>query len=270
MRSDLGRKVGERDLSGNIQGFLIDLDGVLYTGTTAVPGAKEALQELDRKRYPYRFISNSTRKCRSSIAEKLGEMGILVDPSLIITPAAAAAQLLKKKGKQSCILLSTGDVHKDFQKEGINTDDAGADTVVVADAGDAFTYTILTSAFRRVLSGAELMALEKDRYWMGSEGLMLSAGPFVAALEFASGKQSLLVGKPAKDFFLQGVQEMRLDPSTTAMIGDDITSDIGGAQACGMWGILTRTGKYREEDMQSSSPVPDFVIDSIAALPAYL
>ncbi|MDD1675213.1 MAG: TIGR01458 family HAD-type hydrolase [Methanomicrobiales archaeon] len=254
----------------DIRGFLIDLDGVLYTGIRSVPGAKETLRILDKNGYPYRFISNSTRRCRMSIAKKLRDLGFVIEPSSIITPAMAAAKHLREREKRSCILLSTGDVHLDFEVEGISMDDPHADTVVIADAGDNFTYARMNEAFRRVLGGAELMALEKDRFWMGSDGLMLSAGPFVAALEFATGRESSLIGKPAREFFLRGAEELGLDPGVIAMVGDDLQSDVGGSHRAGMRGILVRTGKYREEDLRNSSVVPDLVIDSIASLPSSL
>jgi HAD superfamily hydrolase (TIGR01458 family) len=260
----------ERKWLGDLKGFLIDLDGVLYTGTTAIPGGKEALKHLDERGYAYRFISNSTRRRRSSVAEKLHRMGYAIEPTTIQTPAVTAAEMMVQQGKRSCLLLSTGDVHLDFEENGITPDDPHADTVIVADAGDAFTYKRLTEAFRLLLSGGELLALEKDRFWKGDEGLMLSAGPFVAALEFASGKTSRLVGKPAKEFFLQAVRELRLDPGAVAMIGDDISSDILGAQSCGMRGILVKTGKYREDEVGRSTVQPDLIIDSLAALPSYL
>jgi HAD superfamily hydrolase (TIGR01458 family) len=242
------RKESERKRIEDLRGFLIDLDGVLYTGTTPVPGSMEALHALD----------------------ELHRMGYAIDPARILTPAVAAARTLVQQGKQSCLLLSTGDVHRDFEEHGIATDDPHADTVIVADAGDAFTYQGLTEAFRLLLSGGELLALEKDRFWMGDTGLMLSAGPFVAALEFASGKTSRLIGKPAKEFFLQAVGELRLDPGMVAMIGDDISSDILGAKACGMKGFLVKTGKFREEEVRRSPVRPDLIMDSLAALPMYL
>ncbi len=252
------------------KGFLIDLDGVLYAGSTPISGVKEALQVLDERGYTYRFISNSTRRRRSSIADKLERMGYSIHPDRILTPAVAAVHHMVQQGQRTCLLLSTGDVHLDFQEAGIATDDPGAAMVIVGDAGDTFTYGSLTNAFRSLLAGGELLALEKDRFWMGDEGLMLSAGPFVVALEYASGKTAHLVGKPAKEFFLQGAEELHLNPRVMAMVGDDIRSDILGAQACGMRGILVRTGKYRETDICQSSIKPDLVIDSLAALPDLL
>jgi ribonucleotide monophosphatase NagD (HAD superfamily) len=101
---------------------------------------------------------------------------------------------------------------------------------------------------------------------MADDGLSLSAGPFVSALEFATGKQAIVMGKPSKSFFELALQDMNLHPYQVAMVGDDIYSDIAGAHSAGMTGILVRTGKFREEILQNSPIRPDAIIDSIANL----
>ncbi len=123
---------------------------------------------------------------------------------------------------------------------------------------------------RMILSGAEIIALEKDRTWMGNDGLMLSAGPFVTALEYATGKEASCAGKPSPAFFATALEGLGIPAPEVAMVGDDIETDIGGAQGCGMQGILVRTGKFREDTLTSSRVVPDLIIDSVADLPRIL
>jgi HAD superfamily hydrolase (TIGR01458 family) len=123
---------------------------------------------------------------------------------------------------------------------------------------------------RILLEGAELLALEKDRYWREPDGLVLSAGPFVAALEYAAGIEAQLMGKPSAEFFRLALEDMDASPQETVMIGDDIHTDVGGAQEMGMSGILVRTGKYSEDTAKSSRVTPDMVLDSIARLPEQL
>ncbi len=125
---------------------------------------------------------------------------------------------------------------------GTCTDDGSTavDYVIVGDAGDRVTYASMNRAFRCLMEGADLIALEKDRYWMDRDGLSLSAGPFVAALESATGKTATVVGKPAKAFFDLALRDMGLAAEGVVMIGDDILTDIGGAQAAGMRGVLVQ------------------------------
>ncbi|MEN8259676.1 MAG: HAD hydrolase-like protein, partial [Pseudomonadota bacterium] len=118
--------------------------------------------------------------------------------------------------------------------------------------------------------GAELIAIHKNRFWQTDFGLKMDIGGFVVALEYASGKPALTIGKPSADFFRMALKSMDLSASDVAIIGDDIDSDVGGAQAVGMTGILVKTGKFREEYVAQSRVTPDWVIDSIRELPAFL
>ena len=247
------------------QGVLIDLDGVLYIGGRPVPGACEAIQYLTENEVPFRCISNTTRKCRKTISLQLSAMGFAIPEEYIFTPPRAAVVHMKKTGKDQFFLLTTGDVDRDFAGAGTRVAE-NADYVIVGDAGDAATYGNLNTAFRLLMDGAELIALEKDRYWMAQDGLSLSAGPFVSALEFATGKQALIMGKPSKTFFELALKDMNLTSGQVAMIGDDFCTDVGGAQVAGMTGILVRTGKFREDCLQDSSIKPDLIMDSIAHL----
>jgi HAD superfamily hydrolase (TIGR01458 family) len=249
-----------------IRGFLLDLDGVLHVSNRPVPGAVETIDILQERGCPVRFVSNSTRRSRASVAGRLRAMGFPIADNEILTPAVAAAALLARERK-TAFLVTTGDAHRDFEDAGIMVTGNHPDAVVVGDAGDRFTYELLNRAMRMILSGAQLIALERDHTWMGEDGLMLSAGPFVAALEYATGKEPLCVGKPSPAFFSTALEGLGIPASGAAMVGDDIETDIGGAQRCGMKGILVRTGKFREDLLASSGVIPDFVIDSVADLP---
>lgn len=250
--------------------FLIDLDGVLYVGKSPVKGAKECLKRMDDRGHSYRFVSNSTRRCRSSVAKRLDGLGYEVPDDCIFTPPLAAIEHMKKTGKDRCFLLTMGDVHVDFEAAGVTIADKDVDFVVIGDAGPNFTFDRLNEALRLILDGAEILALEKDRYWMEPEGLVLSTGPFVAALEYASGRKSRLMGKPSPEFFRMALEDMGARPEGAAMIGDDILTDVAGAQDMGMKGILVKTGKYREDVAKSSGVVPDLVLESIADIARYL
>lgn len=252
------------EIMQEIGGFLIDLDGVVYTGDDLIPGADTAIRLLENNGYSYRFVSNTTRKSRHMIAERLSRMGLQIPKEAIFTPSVAAAAYLKKTGKQRFRLLVTGDVGRDLPKEEHGTVHNPTECVILGDAGDEITYSALNTAFRDLMGGAELVALEKDRYWMAPDGLSLSAGPFVSALEYATGKNALLMGKPSKNFFDLALGDMNLDSGQAAMIGDDIQTDIGGAQKAGMRGILVKTGKYREDNIRKSNIRPDLTVDSIA------
>jgi len=254
----------------DIKGFLIDLDGVLYIGDQAIDGAQEAVELLREKKYRLRFVSNTTRKCRKTISERLARLGFDIPDSSIFTPSLAAIARMNAAGNHRCMLLTTGDVFKDFEQACNRSTDSTVNYVVIGDAGDTISYENLNAAFRAVIDGAEIIALEKDRYWMAPDGLMLSAGPFVAALEFATGKIATVVGKPSKAFFEMALRDMDVRPDQAAMIGDDIITDIAGARKAGMRAILVKTGKYREEAVRGAPVQPTKIIDSIASIATIL
>jgi HAD superfamily hydrolase (TIGR01458 family) len=137
----------------------------------------------------------------------------------------------------------------------------------VGDLGAAWSFEHMNRAFRQVLAGARLVALQRNRYWKTAGGLSLDAGPFVAALEYAAGVEATLVGKPSRAFFDIAVASLGVPASDVVMVGDDPMSDVAGAHGAGCAGVLVRTGKYRPGDDLPAGRLPDAVVDSVADLP---
>jgi HAD superfamily hydrolase (TIGR01458 family) len=146
-------------------------------------------------------------------------------------------------------------------------DDKTPQAVVVGDLGSAWTHDVLNAAFRQLLDGAELVALQKGRYWISDQGLTLDAGAWVAALEYAASVTAHVVGKPNREFFEAAVASMGLEIDEVAMVGDDIFNDVDGAQRAGAKGILVRTGKFRQDAVDRSEVKPELIVDSLADLP---
>jgi len=115
------------------------------------------------------------------------------------------------------------------------------------------------------------VALQCDRYWEKGEALVLDAGPFVAALEYATGKTAMVAGKPSASFFQAAVESLRPEGISSAdgvvMVGDDLWGDIQGAHGAGLQAWLVRTGKFRDETYAASGIVADRVLASVAELP---
>jgi HAD superfamily hydrolase (TIGR01458 family) len=249
-----------------ITALLIDLDGVLYVEEERIPGSLEAVSRLRDCGLALRFVTNTTAHSRHRTLEKLTRLGFTVADRELVTPAALAVRHCHERGHRRVALVMNEEVKRDFAE--LHETASGADAVIVGDLGPAFGYDVLNHAFRQVMDGAELIALQKNRYWMRADGLSLDVGPFVAALEFATGTEAYVVGKPALAFFAEVLSD--LDATATAMIGDDIESDIGGALGGGLPAILVRTGKYREHLVRDSAIEPTAVVDSIADVPSLL
>ncbi|MCP4628386.1 MAG: TIGR01458 family HAD-type hydrolase [bacterium] len=249
----------------NIKGFLIDLDGVFYIEDQTIPGGAETVNWLRDQNLPIRFLTNTTMHSRDSLVAKLSRFGIQADPAEMFSTAVVAAKWLADKGISRVQLLLTEDAKKDF--DGFEITDRQPEVVVVGDLGTGFTFDILNRAFLSVKAGAQLVALQRGRWWQTKSGLAIDAGAFVVALEYATETEAELIGKPNRAYFEMALADIGLDPACVAMIGDSIDKDISGAQAVGMPTILVRTGHYAY-DAQKPSPVqPDWSIDSIADLP---
>ena len=252
----------------HVRALLIDLDGVLYVEEAPIAGAAEALQRLREDGLGLRFVTNTTAHSRDRMLEKLARLKLRVDSDELVTPAALAVEHCLAQGHERVALIMNEEVKRDFAE--LEETTGRADAVIVGDLGAAFGYEVLNHAFRRVMGGAELIALQKNRYWMRADGLSLDVGPFVAAIEFASGREAYVVGKPAKGFFDQVLASVGVEASAAAMVGDDIESDIGGALRAGLNAILVRTGKYREDRVRESGIHPTSVVDSIVDVPRLL
>ena len=244
-----------------VRGLLVDLDGTLYVGDNPVKGAREVIGNLRSSGLSIRYVTNTTRKPRRAVREHLHALGFEVDEAEIFTPARAAVGMI---GDKSCFPLVDESLLEDLK--GVAFDENRPDYVLVGDLGEGFTYCCLNAAFRRLTDSAQLLALQKNRYWRAEEGLALDAGPFVAALEYASGKSATVVGKPERNFFRLALKDMGLEPQEVAMVGDDAEADVAGAQVAGLKGILVRTGKYGPQ----KEGTPDLVLGSVAGLPEAL
>ena len=215
-----------------------------------------------------RFVTNTTAHSRARTLDKLHRLGFAVAERELVTPAALAVRHCRNRGHRRVALVMNDEVKRDFEE--LEEADEAADAVVMGDLGEAFGYDVLNRAFRHVMDGAELIALQKNRYWMRADGLSLDVGPFVAAIEYATGREAYVVGKPTPTFFGEVLADLGVEAGDAAMVGDDVESDIGGAQRAGLASILVRTGKYRADAVRASGIEPTATVDTMGAVPGLL
>ncbi len=247
-----------------IKGLLFDIGGVLYSGDTPI-GEAVATIALLQKDFPMRFLTNSTRATPKTIYAKLQKMGFAIKQESLFTALDASKKYVMQKGGSVFTVLSD-EASTYFEELRSKT----PDFVLVGDAHLNFCYETLNEAFRHLQNGAKLLAAAKNRYFQDSDGkLSLDAGGFIAALEFATAQEAKLIGKPNKEFFHLACASMGLDPSEVLMIGDDIESDIKGAQDALLRAALVKTGKFQPADLEKGIR-PDFILPSVDALPTLL
>ncbi len=254
------------DCGEAMKAILLDLDGVVTVGHKALPGSLDAIALVREAGIPLRFITNTTRRPRRRIVADLAELGLTVEETDVFTPAALAREFLLRLNLTPFLV-----VHPELQEEFADLPVGEGEAVVVGDAGPFFTYDLLNQAYRKILHGAEFFALAKNRNFLDHDHeLSLDAGPFVSALEYASGETAWVLGKPSPTFFALAVESMGCAPEDVVMIGDDAEADIGGAMAAGLEGILVRTGKYRPGQEAALPQRPTHVVVDLWAAVTFL
>lgn len=252
--------------------ILLDLDGTLYVDNLLLPGAPEALAQL-RERHALAFITNTTTQNAASLVAKLARMGIAINPAELFTPVQATWQYLHdwqiEEGRPARVWpLVAEALEADFAA--CTWDDKTPDVVVLGDIGERWNLGLINHLFQCLHQGSQLIALHKNRYWQTAEGLKADIGFFVAGLEYVTGQTAKIMGKPSAEFFQQALARFNCSAAKSFMVGDDIDSDVGGAQAAGIKGVLVQTGKYRDHYCAQSAVKPWAIIRDISALPLLL
>jgi len=251
--------------------ILLDIDGVLHVSGDPIPGASEAVAQLRRAGHALRFVTNNSTKPRSLLAGELRGMGFeLSDDELQTTPSAAAREL---EGKRVLALVMPTVVSDLEAFELVGHD---ADAVLIGGCDESlepnqvFSYMNLARAFEEIRSGAAFYCLHKNKWWQTSRGPMLDSGAFVAGLEYATGVEATVLGKPSPSYFAAALDALDAEPERTWLLTDDVEADVRGARLFGIKTALVRTGKFRPETLETADPAPDIVVSSVAQFPALL
>ena len=191
--------------------LLLDIDGVLYVEDEPVLGAVAAVRRLRAAGRTLRFVTNTTSRSRAATLAKLSRLGFTVAETSWSRRrrwrCGSAANVAFGASRCSCRTTS----RLDFAGLEQGQRRLRADAVIVGDLGEAWDYAALNAAFRLVMDGADLIALQKNRFWLRADGLSLDVGPFVAALEYATGPEATVVGKPASGVLRAGARRCRRD-----------------------------------------------------------
>jgi len=226
--------------------LLIDFDGVIRLGNVPAPDAKEFFGFIEKKKIPACVISNTTLKTSSEIKDFFNSNNI--DFNIPAVTASEAALQYAKENYKRIKVYSIESIKKIFADLLV---DENPEAVIVGDLVDGWSYNILNEIFKDVHSGADFIAMQKNKFWKpDGKTLCLDAGSFVKAIEFATGKEALLIGKPSPIYFKTALKILDKENSDFLMLGDDLETDVYGSQNIGGKGILIFTGKTK-------FPLPD-------------
>ena len=263
-------------LSDNYDGFLIDLDGVVWTGREPVPGSPEALATMLAAGKEIVFVTNNPSKAPAAYAERLQSLGVEIGPDRIVTAGMVVARLaLEAAGPGGgALVLGREPLRELIAATGLRLIDPEQPTeaaVVVVSGWREFDYMSLLAAKRALDAGAALVATSHDPTMPMPGGEWPGTGAILAAVEVASGKVAEIAGKPEHHLFDLALSRMN-GAKRVAMIGDRLSSDIAGGQAAGLDTILVLSGTSGpdggSEDPAASDIKPTLTVANLAALVA--
>ena len=249
-----------------MHGYLIDMDGVIYRGSTLIPGAKRFINELLDNDVPFRFLTNNSQRTRRDVATKLQRLGIQADEEHVFTCAMATARFLAtEKPNGTAFVIGEGGLLTALHNNGYAIVDHDPDYVVVGE-GRTFNFEMVEAAVSMILGGAKLVATNLDPNCPTQHGTRPGCGAIVAMLETATGRKAFSVGKPSPVMLRAARKELGLTTAETTVIGDTMETDILGGVQLGYKTILVLSGGTRREDLCKYAYRPDLVVESIAEL----
>jgi HAD superfamily hydrolase (TIGR01450 family) len=241
------------------ESVILDLDGCVWIGETPTPGAPEAVAELRAAGKQIVFLTNDGRRSPEEYVRKLWSLGVQASLEEVVTAGAAIQYLLAGHERASVYVIGSSAIFRHVTEAGhrvVNGTSHPAEAQLVVVAGhDEFDYAELRNATQALLSGAELIAANRDATFPREDGMWPGTGAIIAALEYATETRAQIVGKPAPQIFKTALD--RLGDGRTLVVGDRLDADLAGAAAAGLDAAIVLTGAASREQAESASdPAP--------------
>ncbi len=251
------------DLS-HIRAVLFDLDGVVYVGSTPLPGAQDVFDWLDQGGRPYCLVTNNSTRTPVQYQKRLASMGINVPLSSVFTSALATALFLKKHFPAGAPVFMIGEdgMREALLESGFHLVDSNP-TVVCVGLDQDLTYAKLRTACLAIRSGAAFIATNPDRTLPTEAGLVPGNGAALASLETSTDVSPTVIGKPSATMIDLAIERIGAKKNEVAIIGDRLDTDIGAGQAAGIATILVLTGVHHLDDIGHFPATPDFIVDDL-------
>ncbi|MCZ4281358.1 HAD-IIA family hydrolase [Kiloniella laminariae] len=246
-----------------ISALLFDLDGTVYRGSDAIPGASDFIQSLKARNIPFLFVTNRGNRRPEQVARQLVEMGIPCTADDVLTSAQAVAMQLEKGTRAYC--LGEEGLTSVLEEAGIRITEENAQAVIVSyDRG--MNYEKLSKALRLIDGGARFIATNTDRLITVEDGILPEAGPLVAAVQAATGKEPEVFGKPERPIMDAALARLGKAASDCAIIGDNLFTDILAGHKSGMKSILILTGVATRAEGEAAQHKPTWIVENYQEL----
>jgi glycerol 3-phosphatase-2 len=257
-------------LADQFDGFLVDLDGVVWIGREPVPGAVEALRALIDGGKEVVFVTNNPARPPSTYVERLREMGVPVADGRVVTAGVVTAELAAAKCGQGGRVFAIGasgfkDTVSGVGLELLEGEAAGESDAVLVSGHRGFDYEELLTATLALQGGAALFATSRDPTLPMPGGAWPGTGSILAAVETASGASAEIGGKPERHLFERACALIP-DAGRVAMVGDRLASDIAGGSQAGLETVLVLSGASSRAEAEAADPSPDHIVEDLPGL----
>ncbi len=255
-----------RSLS-NLTHLIIDMDGVLYRGRAAIPGAGDFIESLRARGIGFVLATNNSTRTPQQYVDKLAGMGVTVYPHEVLTSALATADYLRGVAPPGARVFIVGQdgLRAALQEAGFTLVEEGAEYVIVG-MDDAVCYDRLAEATLQIRAGAQFIGTNPDKTFPSERGIVPGNGASLAFLEAATGVAPTVIGKPERAMIEQALARLGAEAATTAIIGDRLETDILAGRRNGLHTILVLSGITDREMLAASDVQPDWVFESVAGL----
>lgn len=250
-----------------IDGVVCDMDGVLWHGEQPLPGLVDFFTAIRRQALPVALATNNSSKSGREYVDKLRRLGVDGIPeTAVITSRTAMVDYLLLHYAPPCevYVIGTSGLADAIREAGYRVGDAASVVVVGIDLG--ISYDKLKRATLLIRGGAAFLGTNGDASVPAAEGLVPGNGAILAALEAATGRAPVVVGKPSPPMFDSALRVLGTAPARTLMVGDRLDTDIAGARASGLATALVLSGATSRHDLAGSAIQPDGVFGGLPDL----
>jgi HAD superfamily hydrolase (TIGR01450 family) len=250
-----------------IDAFLLDLDGTFYVDDRLLPRARELLALLERRGSPYVFLTNNSSARATDYQTKLARLGLEVPARRILTSGEATVRhLLRETPFRRVFLLGTPSLEAEFVEAGLTLAGRDAECVVLG-FDKTLTYDKLARACLLLQQGLPYFATHPDYTCITEEGYLPDTGAFIVGVEKVTGRRPKVIGKPEPEMVAAALERLGSTAERTAMVGDQLDTDLTMAARAGLFGVLVLSGETSRERLENQSAVrPDLVLEHIGEL----
>jgi 4-nitrophenyl phosphatase len=251
----------------SIRGFIVDLDGVLWRGGIALPGASEFIRLLEGRALPYVVATNDPTARPEELAGWLQELMMPVPSERVLTAGMVVIEaLLEKRPRVARVLVIGTESLKQLVREAGFTLTEDKVEAVIATLPDQVNMSELTQAIRALQRGADFLAPNREMVYPSDGGLGAGDGMLVVALEAASGRRARVLGKPRRPFFRSALRRLGLRAGDVLVVGDNLKSDVEAGRRAGCRTALVLTGMTSRQMLSASEIKPDWVFQDLRGL----